>query len=242
MGEWYNGIWNWNLRWRRDLFDWEYEDVNRLMSQIDVNKPRLGVEDSVGWNGSNDTNFPISHIVNKLFDSSVQVLPKGIINYVSRSLVPPRAKLTIWLASLEKLKTGDLLVEKGIIDQQDAQCPFCKLVVESNSHILFTCSFSWSTWMEILNGWGINGVLHDNCSLFITEWFGVMRNRRWKKLWTMTLGCVIWSLWYQRNKVKFEECDPDFQKFIYSLKVRLRVWAKELLGTSDCSQMGLLHL
>lgn len=43
-------------------------------------------------------------------------------------------------------------------------------------------------------------------------------------------GCVVWSLWFERNSVVFEQKVPDFHRFLCSLKFRLRVWGKELLG------------
>lgn len=149
--------------------------------------------------------------------------------------------MTLWMANLEKLKTGNFLLDKGIIDVQQALCPLCNLVVESNSHVLFTCRFAWGTWMEILKSWGIIGVLHDSCNKFISEWFGLMRSRKWKKLWSLILGCVIWSLWYMRNKVIFDSCELDFHKFMYTLHIRIGVWAKELLGSNDGASQGLIQ-
>lgn len=49
------------------------------------------------------------------------------------------------------------------------------------------------------------------------------------------MGCVLWSLWYERNEIKFEQTSPDFNRFAYSLKISISVWAKELLGYSDFS-------
>lgn len=147
----------------------------------------------------------------------------------------------MWLAYLEKLKTGDKLVEKGIIEPQHALCPFCSLEMESNSHILFSCMFSWSIWMHILEWWGIKGVLQINCDSFGMEWCGLMKIKRWKKLWNLIFGCVIWSIWFERNKVKFEMKVPNLQLFTYSLMIRIRSWAKECLGYAGISQHDLIH-
>ena len=43
----------------------------------------------------------------------------------------PRARLTLWMANLEKLKIGDFLVEKGIINLPEAMCPFLWLGIEN---------------------------------------------------------------------------------------------------------------
>ncbi|CAO2838028.1 unnamed protein product [Amaranthus hypochondriacus] len=50
------------------------------------------------------------------------------------------------------------------------------------------------------------------------------------KVWKLILGCVIWSIWYERNKIKFENKVWDVTLFLHNMKIRLHIWAKELLG------------
>ena len=100
------------------------------------------MEDGVYWNYSGNLCYPVKSIAEKLNEAYDPTLPKQIIDIVWQKFIPPRAQLSVWLANHEKLKTSDFLVEKGIINSQQAICPFCSLEVESNSHILFTCSFS----------------------------------------------------------------------------------------------------
>ena len=119
-------------------------------------------------------------------------------------IYPPKSIVICMVGKSEKLKIGDFLVEKGIIDYQQAKCPFCNRDTETNSHILFTCSFSWISWMQMLKWWNISGVLHNRCKNFNIEWFGMLKCRKYRTLWGLILGCVIWSLWYERNKRKFE--------------------------------------
>ncbi|CAO2832585.1 unnamed protein product [Amaranthus hypochondriacus] len=57
--------------------------------------------------------------------------------------------------------------------------------VESNSHVLFTCSFSWGIWMQILECWGLSGVLHNDCTTFFIQWNGLMKRRKGKDLWKL---------------------------------------------------------
>lgn len=194
MGFWLDGTWEWNFIWRRVLFAWESEEVARLNTTIGQRIPVRDVVDHVYWRGSNCGVYPIKSIVDKVYNSTEPILNRPIIRSIWQKCAPPRAQLTIWLATLEKLKTGDILVEKGIIDSQQALCPFCSLEMESNSHILFTCHFSWSTWMKMLEWWGITGVFHNRCAPFLTQWGGLLKGKKMKDLWHLTLGCVIWSL------------------------------------------------
>ena len=99
--------------------------------------------DGVYWMQSGNLCYPTKCITAKINESYTPSLSRPIVNIVWQKFFPPRAKLFVWLANLEKLKTGDFLVEKGIINPQEAACPFCSLQIESNSHILFTSKFAW---------------------------------------------------------------------------------------------------
>jgi hypothetical protein len=46
----------------------------------------------------------------------------------------------------------------------------------------------------------------------------------------MILGCVVWSLWFERNRLKFHNGVRDYDKLVYTIKLRVLTWAKELLG------------
>ena len=78
-------------------------------------------------------------------------------------------------------------------------------------------------------------------SSVVIAWHGFFSNRKRIKLWNLVLGCVIWSLWYERNKVKFEGCVLDLQKLLSTLKTRVGVWAKEIFGCNDCSSHEFVH-
>ena len=83
--------------------------------------------------------------------------------------------------------------------------------------------------MDLLNWWGILGVLHTKCQNFCAEWDGLLIGRKKKKLWKLILACTIWSLWYTRNKAKFELIPPEQGKVSFSLKIRIMMLAKEML-------------
>ena len=229
MGSWQGETWSWNLRWRRNVYDWEQEDIQRLSQGIGHIQPNTESADGVLWRASGNSSFQVKCISDMLYESSPPLISKQAVASIWQSHIPPRAQLTVWLAHLEKLKTGDILMEKGIIPPHQALCPLCNIEVESNSHVLFTCPFSWGIWMDLLSWWGIRGVLHSKCQNFCVEWDGLLVGRKRKSLWKLILACTIWSLWYTRNKAKFELIPPDHGKVSLSLKFRIMMWAKELL-------------
>lgn len=230
MGEWVNEVWSWKFRWRRHLFDWEKEEFDNLMLIIEHRKLVRNKKDGVTWHGVETKKFPVKAIVDKIYESSDPILPPSVSRYIWSIKIPPRSHIVLWLACLKKLKTGDILMEKGGLDPTLALCPFGCDVIESNSHILFTCTFSWKVWMHVLNWWGISGALHMNCVDFMIAWRGMVTKRRGGKLWNLILGCVIWSLWFERNKVKFDRGVPNVNNMCYNLRIRVGIWAREMLG------------
>ena len=151
MGSWHEGAWSWDLRWRRNLYVWEQEDIARLRQIIEQKQPGTASTDGVIWRGSGSSSFHVKSISDKIYESFSPIIPRQAVISIWQSHIPPRAQLTVWLAHLEKLKTCDILLEKSIITPQQALCPFCNLQIETNSHVLFTCTFSWGIWMEVLN-------------------------------------------------------------------------------------------
>lgn len=230
MGVWSGCEWLWNLRWRRRLYERERIELDRLHLIIDQIKPQQECRDIISWHGSKERSFPIKEIVGKLYESADPIIPKSLANFIWSIKAPPRALIMIWLDNMEKLKTSDFLVKKGLIDPNDAYCTFCNTELESNSHILFTCQFSWYIWMQILNWWGISGVLQNKCGPFTDAWRHLAPKRKRGKLWNLTLACVMWSIWFERNKIKFEAGSPNVEKLIFNIKIRIGEWAKELLG------------
>ena len=235
MGYWIEEAWTWNLEWRRTLYEWENDEVSTLKHHIEQKCPNREMVDGVYWKNSSNVGYPVKSVVEKMNESYAPILPNPIINLVWQNFLPPRAQMTVWMANLDKLKTGDYLLRLGIIDPQQAVCPFCILETESNNHTLFTCRFSLCSWMKMLEWWNISGALHNQCSTFTIQWFGLVKNRKLQKLWGMILGCVIWSLWYERNKIKFDRGSPNLHNFVCSLKIRIGIWAKEMMGFSRLS-------
>lgn len=95
--------------------------------------------------------------------------------------------------------------------------------------------------MHILNQWGIKGVLHEQCGSFVLQWKDLMVGCRRGRCRLLILSYVIWSLWFERNKAKFEEYAPNLNFLVNTLKIRIGVWAKELLGITSFSPQDCMN-
>ena len=241
MGEWNDNLWTWNITWRRRLYAWEIEEMHTLQHIIEQKRLSSMREDGVYWKYSGVLKYPTKSIAANMYNSYSPSLSKPIVNIIWQKFIPPRAKLLVWLANLEKLKTGDFLVNLGIIEPQQATCPFCNSALETNSHILFSCNFAWNVWMSLVDWWGFSTVLHNRCQDFSTQWLGLMKNRKHRDIWGLIFSCVIWSLWYERNKIKFEMKTPNMHLFVFSVKIRIGIWAKEMLGYKGSAPQNTIY-
>ena len=46
MGQWNNGIWQWNFQWRRQLFAWEDDLIHEMMQIINHYNSMEGLDDT----------------------------------------------------------------------------------------------------------------------------------------------------------------------------------------------------
>ena len=95
--------------------------------------------------------------------------------------------------------------------------------------------------MNILDWWGFSTALHNQCKNFSIQWLGLVKNQKHREIWGLILGCVIWSLWYERNKIKFEMKTPNFHLFVYSLKIRIGIWAKKMLAYNGFAPQNIIY-
>lgn len=76
IGEWMDNVWVWRLRWRRQLYEWEIAEVERLMIMVENFPPKPSDRDGVTWYDSSRDRFPTKDILDKLHESCVPFLAK----------------------------------------------------------------------------------------------------------------------------------------------------------------------
>ena len=105
-GLWVNGVWEWNLRWRRGLFAWEKDKVSQLLEMISNKRPELETIDIWVWKDSETTTF--------LVKSAYELLKgdEGEEDY--RIKVFPSAHVTAWRLIENKVDSKVNLESRGI--------------------------------------------------------------------------------------------------------------------------------
>lgn len=140
-----NGSPVWNPVFCRVAFDWELPNVATLLGLIGRVEVVLNQEDTLVWDPGLNGSFSVSSCV-MWVDRSVDLrIPWKNIWLTP---VPLKIQFFMWIASLGKISTIDVLRNKGFILLN--MCSLCKGEEESIVHLLLHCPFSWEVWFGVL--------------------------------------------------------------------------------------------
>lgn len=152
---------------RRQAFDWEVSTIVSLLGKLDSIVVKPDQEDRQIWlddpDGLYRVKFGIPFFGNPL---DRQVPWKA----VWLPPVPPKVQFFMWVATLGKISTIDLLRRKGFILTNF--CCLCKEEGESVSHIMIHCPFSWDVWGWLLRDFGMRWVPPRDLSSLLAVWKG----------------------------------------------------------------------
>ncbi|XP_028085076.1 uncharacterized protein LOC114286179 [Camellia sinensis] len=125
----------WNLNFRRNLYDWEKAEVNRLVVVLkDDPYLRINVEDCATWNGSACGSLKAS-VLYKFSDSFFGPY-LTLSKFVWNTVFPPKVQFFGWLAWRNRVKTRDFLQHIGILNSSASiLCAFCKNENESAAYL-----------------------------------------------------------------------------------------------------------
>lgn len=171
MGEWVDSEWRWSFHWRRNLYSWEVEDLRTLKVVILSQQPRLNKEEEVMLKDNTVVGFTVRSFTEEAEAHWYQrMLNQNVTEFIWQRRAPPRAELVVWFLALEKLKTGDYLLGLNLIEPEMALCPICLVFVETNSHLIFSCRFSWQIWTNCFQWWDVTTVFLENPVTNIESW------------------------------------------------------------------------
>ncbi|XP_048494610.1 uncharacterized protein LOC125494822 [Beta vulgaris subsp. vulgaris] len=107
-----------------------------------------------------------------------------------------------WLATHHRLRTLDLLVKIGLMEEN--KCLLCDIDEESHSHMFFNCQYSIQC-IEMIKKW-----LHLSSmqTLLQRQWIMLQRSRRTgfqKRVIAVVFSGLIYSIWWARNKAVWNQ-------------------------------------
>ncbi|XP_060195059.1 uncharacterized protein LOC132624271 [Lycium barbarum] len=133
----------------------------------------------------------IKSIYQRLQGQFDKVSWKGIICGKQGS---PKWIFILRLAALERLYTCDRLIKWGM-DNIDEQCQLCRGAPKTLNHVFFTCPFSGSIWLRLLQWLHINGTnMGWDDELKLAETWCKGRSSR-AKVYEIVLAATVYYVW-----------------------------------------------
>ncbi|XP_026384899.1 uncharacterized protein LOC113280496 [Papaver somniferum] len=108
---------------------------------------------------------------------------------------PTKVSFFVWVASLEKISTQDLICRRGWYKEWVNHCYMCVRDGETANHLLIHCDVAWRIWGIFLKGWNIKCATPPDIITLISSWPSSRRNGLVLKVLP---AAIIWNLWEER--------------------------------------------
>ncbi|GKU89474.1 hypothetical protein SLEP1_g3606 [Rubroshorea leprosula] len=164
MGSRTNGLWEWNLTWRRNLFDWEKEEAMELHNTIQSVQTSQGCMDSWEWTHSKDGQYSTKSAYAILTKEEREATEITTFTRIWNSVLPNKISTFNWQLLLDRIPTKMNMLTRGIIkDIQDCKCGICGEEEEDTKHLFLKCNMVRWLWMACAKWWGIKVTLEADC-------------------------------------------------------------------------------
>ncbi|XP_057415175.1 uncharacterized protein LOC130710037 [Lotus japonicus] len=224
-GNWVNGAWQWNLKWRRPLLGREQLWAECLMS--DLAGIRL-VEDSFdrwSWLVSGDGIYSV-HSAYLFLQGSNSLAPDQVFSAVWKSLAPSKVKAFAWRILLDRIASKENLLKRRVLVVHDqATCSFCSAHLESCWHLLFSCPVSNHLWQLGANWLGMDLISASSPREHFTQ-FKVGRNSTQRRASLSVWLATVWTLWLGRNSIVFRSTQFNHEEALDLVKRHSWSWIK----------------
>jgi hypothetical protein len=127
------------------------------------------------------------------------------------TLTPSKVQLFLWLLVQDKVTTRDFLFQHDCLTLQKSRCAFCNSSLETSSHLLIHCHFTWNIWMKLISNRGFCSVFPKFVDNRCYQWSFMVKGKQHNLSWQLLFSCVAWNLWLHQNDVIFNDAAPSLQ-------------------------------
>jgi hypothetical protein len=166
------GRWEWDLKWRRNLFVWEEERRDML---VNILTPIQLTNSNDEWKCTYSTGGMFSVCSLYRYLSGIIIPPISLepdivsdLGWVWKSWAPSKVIVFSWQLLFRRLPTKVNLAIRGVVgDETESFCSLCPLGLEGEGHLFGSCAFAAVLWDKVFHwlGWG-GGVPRDPLLIF----------------------------------------------------------------------------
>jgi hypothetical protein len=238
MGSWVNGVWRWDLRWRRRFFVWEESLVQELEHSINQVVLTESVDKWV-WAPNVEEGFSVKSLYVTL---ERILLPQNNLthfecfafNSIWKSAVPSKVSALAWQLFLDRIPTKSNLCRRGIIRVGEDKCSVCGVGTETARHLFLHCPFTANVWYGVNRWLGVMVVLPQEVLPSYGQLVGCGRNKRIRKGFSIVWVAFVWVIWKIRNDWIFSNSNETVEGALDLIQRLSWQWFLNKLAKSSC--------
>ncbi|KAF5194128.1 hypothetical protein FRX31_016282 [Thalictrum thalictroides] len=243
IGQVFDGRINWNFQFRRNLYDWEHDQLEELL-QVLVQVEFTDDQDSWRWQGIRQGSFSVRSMYEKLiheWGSRIGVAQPFPMKLVWRTPIAPNCKFFFWQVILGRVLTKDHLIHRGTTISP--VCSLCSMMNETISHLFLHCLLALEVWFTI-TGPRRRVFTHILCSDSVEElliaWPASLGTEIGRRSWSALPYAVIWVLWKIRNDAIFNSRMSSVDRICVEIKAYIWFWMANWQGRKNFFFQDLL--
>ena len=120
------------------------------------------------------------------------------------------------------------------------RCYMCKEEEEMGIHILLHCLTAHILWQLIFALFGVHWVMHSSVRGLLLNWGGFPIGRKREKAWKVALLCLFWSIWRERNRRAFENCEYSDHSLKSSFLYLVWDWVRLSIGEGSLLMLNFV--
>ncbi|GKV30357.1 hypothetical protein SLEP1_g39174 [Rubroshorea leprosula] len=201
MGDWCSDKWKWDIKWRRELYSWEEQQVAELYKDIQDAPMEKGKSDLRLWTHSKDGKYSIRSAYKVLTMEPDGEQRHSILKGTWNPIVPSKIAAFSWQLIQDKIPTRGNLLRRGVIqDPAESKCVFCKVEEEDSAHLYIHCKLAYNLWSACNKWWGLCTVLDRDCWGVFEQHSFLLKREAVKEGWECIWFAMVWTIWLARNE------------------------------------------
>ncbi|GKU94321.1 hypothetical protein SLEP1_g7835 [Rubroshorea leprosula] len=221
MGNLRSGSWEWKLSWRRNLFEWEAEEVADLERMIEGVKITQGWPDKWEWIHEKEGQYSSKSAYHLLRTDQRGHNGSSIFKRTWNTILPSKVSAFNWQLLLDRIPTKVNLLKRGIIkDLEESKCVICKEQEEDSVHLFLRCKLTRWLWVACAKWWGAEAKLDIDISKTFDKFGDWSKEEKTRQGWDCIWSTVVWTVWLARNQKLFQHKEINAGKLFELIQLR----------------------
>ena len=158
LGDFKDNEWEWNLSWRRPLFDNEITMASNFLRDIERNTIQRNIRDEWEWKADQSGQYTVQSAYKLMTREAIEGERDPGFEELWNLTVPIKVAVFALRLLGDKLPTKVNLYKRQV-EVADRRCPFCGNMEEEAGHLFFTTTKSFPIWWESLSWLNISAAL-----------------------------------------------------------------------------------